>query len=111
MTEPQSEDEKLALEMQRGQQAYELLQNPLWNQIIMELEDEFIIAWRGSDPRDDDGRERAWHGMQQLGKMRAKIEQKIESARMASSYTRDQEERKARLEVIKLVQLEEQQFK
>lgn len=71
---------------QDAELAQQLLDNPLFLDVIAELDSDAVRTWRaGSNPEQ---REHAWHGMHALQAMMHRIKGRIEAKKLAGRRTR-----------------------
>jgi len=71
-------------EINRGQQATELLNHPLMQEAISTLRSQYQAAWEASPARDKEGREELWKLLKTLGAVEGHLKQVIETGRMAT---------------------------
>ena len=63
-------DDKTADAINDGKRAHLLLNDELLNKAFATLERDYIGFWKTTPARDTDARERLWHGVQAVGKLR-----------------------------------------
>lgn len=66
-----------------GQYAQELLDNPVFQDIWTDFENQIVAELKLSSPRDAEGREKCILMMQLLEKLKAMVEQTAETGKMA----------------------------
>lgn len=71
--------------MDRAARAKALLDDSLIAEAFTDLEAAYITAWRMSDPRDNDGRERLWIALQIVGKVRTHLQAVIADGTIAAA--------------------------
>jgi len=76
-------EDRLREDAVRAARARAILGDELFNDAFAQLEADFIRAWKNSDPRDDDGRQRIWQALQLLGKVRECLSRAIANGRLA----------------------------
>lgn len=64
------DDDRLARADRRGAHAEALISDPLLNESLAKLEAAYAAAWKDSEPRDTEGRERLWQAVQIVGKVK-----------------------------------------
>lgn len=67
----------------RAAKAKAVLEDGVIADAFTALEAAYIDAWRLSDPRDDDGRERLWQALQIVGKVRSHLQAVIANGSIA----------------------------
>jgi len=77
-------EDRLFEELVQGQHARELLDNPVFQEIWTNLEQQIVKELKRSSPRDADGREKAILMLQLLEKLKSMIQQSIDTGKMAS---------------------------
>lgn len=76
-------EDKLANDLQRGARADALLRDDILIEAFAKLDAEYVEAWRRTDARDDDARQRLWQAVQVLGKVRAHLTTLVANGRVA----------------------------
>jgi hypothetical protein len=68
-------DDKLQTDINRGQRAEQLLADPLLTEAFEKLESEYIAFWKNTGTRAEEtnARERIWHAVQVIGKVRSHL--------------------------------------
>lgn len=92
----------LVRDKNRADRAKQLLENDLFNEALVSIERDLMEAWKGSPPRDTDGRERCWTAIQQLGRLKGYFESVLNDGTMAEAQLKelaDADERKKRIKV------------
>lgn len=74
---------KLNLSVSRAARAKSLLNDELLQEAFAKLDAAYVQAWRDSDPRDNDGRQRVWQAIQVLGKVRAHLTTMVSDGKLA----------------------------
>lgn len=80
-----SDEIVLRRDADRGARAQTILDNELFSEAFDALSAAYVEAWRNSDPRDTDGRERVWHAIQIVGKVKSHLETLISAGTMAQA--------------------------
>ena len=84
-------DEKLA----RAARAQALLNDDLLQESFAKLDADYIAAWRSTDARDDDARQRLWQAVNVLGKVKDHLSRVIADGKIAKAEIDALAERKA----------------
>ncbi len=71
------------IDSRRGQEAKELLENPMLVEAFEALEREYLKAWRQSKPADDEERERLWLAVGILDEIKRHLRVVVENGVMA----------------------------
>jgi hypothetical protein len=71
------------MEVQRGEQAKELLDNPLFVESYDKIEAEIKAAWEASPVRDVEGREKLYQMLMIARKFKAHFESVVNTGKMA----------------------------
>jgi len=66
--------------IEEGQRAKELKDNPFFEKILKEIEDEIILSWIKSAPDQKDEREITYSRMEAIRKIRLEISKRIQNA-------------------------------
>lgn len=82
MTVNDSSDQLLK-EMDRGQQARDLLEHPLMQEAFSTIRESYLTQWKNSPARDADGREKIWAYLKQLDLIEAHLTTTLETGKMA----------------------------
>jgi hypothetical protein len=77
-------DHKRYDEIQRGDLAKALLESPLLQEALGEIEKSILMAWEQTSPRDTEAREKAWAFYLASKKFKATLVNYIETGRMAN---------------------------
>ena len=77
-------DDRLFDEMVRGQHGRELLDNPVFQTLWTDFENQIVRELKRSSPRDADGREKAVLMMQMLEKIKAMVQETVNTGKMAA---------------------------
>ena len=83
------DEHKLHRDNSRALGARALLENDLFNEAIASIERDLIDAWKKTPSRDQDGRERAWTAIQQLGKIKGYVESVLTDGKMAAAQLKE----------------------
>ena len=76
-------DDKLRDDLNRAQQANDLLQNELLIEAYEQIDAELIGAWRLTAARDADARERIWHAVQANAKHKNYLQSVANNGKLA----------------------------
>lgn len=68
----------------QGNRAREILENEAFINAWADIEKDVIEQWTSSPARDAEGRERLWTYLQMLRKLRAQIQQTLETGQLAT---------------------------
>lgn len=71
--------------IERAAQAEALQRNELLAETLAKLENDYIAGWRATHARDSDARERLWHAVQVVAKVRDHIAHVAAGGRMAQT--------------------------
>jgi len=66
-----------------GNRAKEILDNEVFQQVWIDIEQEYVEAWKNSPARDEEGRQKIWVYVQLMQKLKAQIVSTFESGKMA----------------------------
>jgi hypothetical protein len=83
------DEHKLLRDAGRMAEAQALLDNALFNEALAAIENDLVAAWRATPPRDNDGRERCWHALQQAGKLKSYFEAALSNGKLAAAQLRE----------------------
>ena len=72
-------------EVQRGQDAKRLLEEPLLQEAFEVIEQEIMEKWKTAPARDVDGREKLWMMLHLLGRVRSHLESVMASGHLAEA--------------------------
>ncbi|MBP2301566.1 hypothetical protein [Azospirillum picis] len=72
-------------DINRGQHAQRLLDDPLLVEAFAQLEADYIAGWRSTGARDTDARERLWQAVQIVGKVKAHLEKVAAHGKLADA--------------------------
>ncbi len=81
------DEHKLIRDNSRALGAQALLENDLFNEALTTLEAEYIKAWKLSG--DDDGRQRLWHAVQIVGKIKDHISSILNDGKLAQAQLKE----------------------
>ncbi len=84
-----SDEHKLIRDNSRALGAQALLENDLFNEALTTLEAEYIKAWKLSELRDDDGRQRLWQAVQIVGKIKDHISSILNGGKLAQAQLKE----------------------
>jgi hypothetical protein len=90
-------EQKLLQEMDRGQQARDLLEHPLMQEAFSTIRETYLAQWESSPARDSEGREKIWTYLKQLETVKAHLSTVLETGRMATEQRSLMERMKAGL--------------
>jgi len=76
-------EDKLREYAVRAARARAILSDELFNEAFIQLEQDFIRAWKQTELRDDDARQRLWTAVHMLGKVRDFLVQIIANGKLA----------------------------
>ena len=79
-----TDDQKRQEEINRAAHAEAVLKNPLVKEVLDRLEADIVKAWEGTNPRDQEARERGWMFYVTVRKFRNQFLSYIETGKMAS---------------------------
>jgi len=91
-----SDEHKLLRDKSRALGAQSLLDNDLFNEAHEALEAELIKAWKASNPRDTEGRERLWAAVQANAKHKDYIANILNDGKIAEAELKQISERPKR---------------
>src|SRR5215470_8430256 len=77
---------KLNADAARGAQAEALLRNELLQEAFTGLEKQFIDAWRLTQVRDTDARERLWQAVNVVGKVQDALKTHVNNGKLAQRH-------------------------
>lgn len=83
-----SDELALRKSMDRAAKAKALIEDEMLAGAFAELESALTQAWKESQPRDNDGRERAWQAIQLVGKVREALRQTMDAGHLAAEQLR-----------------------
>jgi hypothetical protein len=78
-------EDKLRNATIRASRAKALLDDDMLQEAFDSLDAAYVKAWRDSDPRDDDGRQRLWQAIQVLGKVRGHLVSVVNNGKLAQA--------------------------
>lgn len=64
-------------------QAKLILENPVFQQVLDDIEAEISESWKNSPARDPEGREKLWQLLKLAGKLRTNLNTRLESGKLA----------------------------
>jgi hypothetical protein len=79
------DEDKLQREANRASRAQALLNDPLLVEGFDKLEAEYTKAWRETNFRDDDARQRLWQAVNLLGKIRDHLGKVLANGKLAQA--------------------------
>ena len=82
-------DDKLRDDLNRAQQANDLLQSELLIEAYEQIDAELVGAWRLTPARDTDARERIWHAVQANAKHKNYLRTVAENGKLAQKELDD----------------------
>jgi hypothetical protein len=74
-------------EMNRGEQARRIVEDPLFAEAFERIERECFEAWKGSGWKDGDRREALYRQLKALGEVRTRLVAVMEGGKVARSLT------------------------
>lgn len=77
--------DQLEREIQRGERAAQLLNEPLLVEAFSEIEREYIEQWKNSPARDEAGREKLWLTLKLLHRVHGHLTQTLETGQIAKA--------------------------
>ena len=80
---------KLRDELARGQRAVDLLRNDLLVDAFQELEKQYHLAWRSTEPADGDRREYLFNLFTALNDLKGHLDQIVENGELAKRQIED----------------------
>ena len=78
-------EDNLTSALYRATRASALMNDELVTGALMQLENDYITAWRATAVRDTDARERLWQAVQVVGKFRDHLRLMIADGRIAQA--------------------------
>ena len=66
-----------------GNRAREILENEVFSQVLIDMEQELIQAWTNSPARDEAGREKIYQYLMTLNKFKDKVKATLETGKLA----------------------------
>lgn len=88
-----SDEIKLTRAAEQAAHARILLSDPMLAAGFLKLETDLMAAWKASDPRDNEGRERAWTALQQAGRLKGYLETVMSGGKIALVDLADRKKR------------------
>lgn len=79
----------LQADANKGARMETLLRDGLIIEAFAKLENEFIVAWKASHLRDDQGRERLWQAVQIVGKVPTMLQAVVSNGKLAQKQLDD----------------------
>lgn len=76
---------KLNADINRAAQAESLLRNELLQDAFTGMEKQFMDAWRATNARDTDARERLWQAVNLVGKVQQSLQAHVMNGKLAQS--------------------------
>jgi hypothetical protein len=89
------QEQKLLQELERGQQATELMEHPLMLEAFSTIRESYLTQWENSPARDTEGREKIWTYLKQLETLRSQMTTVMQTGRMAQEQRSLMERMKA----------------
>ncbi len=83
-----TEDISNAEDMQRGDRARELLDNPVLMEIFDRLEQDYLTAWKSSRLPEVHARERLWQAVQIVGIVRSSLTALVADGELAAAHVK-----------------------
>jgi hypothetical protein len=84
---------KVREKQERAEKAAALLRNELFNEAFEYLEIQFVDAWKGSDIKDSDNRERLYYLSQALTALKGYFQSAVEDGKLAEAQLEDLQRR------------------
>lgn len=66
-----------------GDQAYLVLENPVFQQALDDIKTELIESWKTAPARDQEGREKLWQLLKLAEKLEANLKTRLETGKLA----------------------------
>lgn len=66
-----------------AEKAREILDNPVFQQVMDDIEEEIIESWKNAPARDSEGREKLWQILKLAGKLRSNLQTRLDTGKMA----------------------------
>lgn len=66
-----------------GDQAKLVLDNEAFQQALNDIETEIMESWKNAPARDQEGREKLWQMLKLAGKLRANLQTRLETGKLA----------------------------
>jgi hypothetical protein len=86
---------QLLKEMDRGQQALDLISHPLMAEAFESIRQSYLTQWENSPARDTEGREKIWTYLKQLDALKAHLTTVMQTGKMAQEQRSLMERMKA----------------
>lgn len=64
-------------------QARLILENPVFQQVLDDIESEIVESWKNAPARDPEGREKLWQLLKLAGKLRSNLQTRLDSGKLA----------------------------
>lgn len=80
-----------------GNRAKEILENEVFQQVWIDIEQEYTEAWKNSPARDEEGRRKIWLYIQLMRKLKDQIVSTMESGKLAELDLQHQRTRLQRM--------------
>lgn len=90
------EDYQISRDMQRGEQARQLLENPLLCEAFSTIEKEIFKVWQETKTADSHLREEAWMNQRAMNLLKMKLESWINNGKIAGAELEKKAQRVAR---------------
>lgn len=90
----------LTRKTERATHAQRLLDDDLFKEAFATLDDKYVKAWRESEARDDDGRQRTWTAVRVLAKVKEHFETIIINGKVAQAELSELAERRTLAERV-----------
>ncbi len=69
-----------------GERAKALLNDPTLTAVLTSLENQYFDAWKQTDVKDTDGRERLWHALNAVDQLRTHLRVMVENGQLAAVH-------------------------
>ena len=93
-------EDKSQAAITRASRAQVLLNDELLTEAFITLDAEYVRAWRSTDVRDDDARQRLWQAVQVLGKVREHLKKLVSDGKIAQKDIAQFEQNRRRFGAI-----------
>lgn len=87
--------DKLQEEANRAVRAKSLMDDPLLKEAFDRLDAEYVKAWRETNARDDDARQRLWQAVNLVGKVRDHLAIVLANGKLAQAQIDELNQRQA----------------
>lgn len=82
-------EDKLQAAVARGARAQALIENELLREAFEKLEADYVAAWKTWAAADRDGRERLWHAVNVLGRVRDHLARVVADGKLSQRELSD----------------------